>query len=185
MVGVVVSTSQESGASWGSLVDSMALVEGAEELVKQHHCTAIAVVVRFPEIDQMDQSGNVTAKELFDSYRLGQGVDAIAGVEALISHIISIRLGVPVAHAPAFEVDIDLPDNTNEFVVSPKACAEELGFTFLPCVLAYLHRAPQLVSSEPDKIYQDNSPLVRTEHVDAVVVPVILFILSDLQYFNV
>ena len=28
--------------------------------------------------------------------------------------------------------------------VSPKACAEELGYTFLPCVLAYLHRAPLL-----------------------------------------
>lgn len=29
--------------------------------------------------------------------------------------------------------------------VSPKACAEELGYTFLPCVLANLHRAPRLV----------------------------------------
>jgi hypothetical protein len=30
--------------------------------------------------------------------------------------------------------------------VSPKAVAEELGYTFLPCVLSYLHRAPSLVA---------------------------------------
>ena len=29
--------------------------------------------------------------------------------------------------------------------VSPKAAAEELGYTFLPCVLSYLHRAPSLI----------------------------------------
>ena len=29
--------------------------------------------------------------------------------------------------------------------MSPKAAAEELGYTFLPCVLSYLHRAPSLI----------------------------------------
>ena len=35
--------------------------------------------------------------------------------------------------------------------VSPKAAAEELGYTFLPCVLSYLHRAPKLVLLEDKK----------------------------------
>jgi Protein of unknown function (DUF3326) len=43
-----------------------------------------------------------TAADLFAAYRAGQGVDAIAGAEALISHVITKELGVPCAHAPAF-----------------------------------------------------------------------------------
>ena len=35
--------------------------------------------------------------------------------------------------------------------MSSKAAAEELGYTFLPCVLAYLHRAPKLVFLEDKK----------------------------------
>jgi hypothetical protein len=38
----------------------------------------------------------------FQAYRQGEGVDGIAGAEALISHVITKKLGVPCAHAPAF-----------------------------------------------------------------------------------
>jgi Protein of unknown function (DUF3326) len=54
------------------------------------------------------------------------------------------ELGIPCAHAPGLE-----PLAVDERV-SPKACAEELGYTFLPCVLANLHRAPTLVLSRSD-----------------------------------
>jgi hypothetical protein len=130
----------DTGASWGSVRNVQALIDGARKLV-QMGCTAIAVVARFPEEDNStsDAAGGYDG-ELFDSYRKGEGVDAIAGVEALISHTITKHLGVPCAHAPAFAPEMDpYPD------VAPKAAAEELGFTFLPCVLANLHRAPQLV----------------------------------------
>ena len=43
---------------------------------------------------------------------------------------------MPCAHAPAFASEEGGPSIN----VSPKAAAEELGYTFLPCVLAYLHR---------------------------------------------
>eukprot|EP01041_Mallomonas_annulata_P013246 gene13246-28042_t len=134
-----------SGASWGSVNDLDALVEGAQELIRKG-CTAIAVVVRFPEDDE-------EAAALFESYRRGVGVDAIAGAEALISHVITKRL---------------------------LACAEELGYTFLPCVLAYLHRAPSLVNLMGDIDRSSMTTTTRTSRgmmpitnaaVDSVVVP--------------
>lgn len=50
-VGVELRISSESGASWGCLQDTNTLIEGAQALVDKG-CTAIAVVVRFPEDDE-------------------------------------------------------------------------------------------------------------------------------------
>lgn len=52
--------------------------------------------------ERVQKSSPKTAKQLFEDYRNGCGVDAIAGVEAIISHVITKRLGIPCAHAPAF-----------------------------------------------------------------------------------
>ena len=51
-VGVQLHQSATSGASWGSISDTATLVEGARVLVKEHSCTAVAVVVRFPEDEE-------------------------------------------------------------------------------------------------------------------------------------
>lgn len=68
--------------------------------------------------------------------------------------------------------------------VSPKACAEEIGYTFLPCVLAYLHRAPRLIPTRETRAGGSGSGnsdrdsgggsggLLHRDDVDAVVVPV-------------
>lgn len=168
-VGVSTAVSA-SGASWGKVEDTSTLVEGARRLVNEHGCTAVAVVAAFPDEDE-DEGG----AELFEAYRRGEGVDAIAGVEALISRAIVKELGVPCAHAPAFE---EAPGAEPFAGTTPKAAAEELGHTFLPCVLANLHRAPALVPlggssglGFPGTV-QANADCLRAEHVDAVVVPV-------------
>lgn len=170
-VGVNVDVSKISGASWGSLHNPDTLLEGARELVA-NGCDAIAVVARFPEDEELDGDGSDDlAAETFDSYRKGDGVDGIAGAEALISHVITKNLMVPCAHAPAFEA------MGVEEGVSPKAVAEELGYTFLPCVLSYLHRAPRLVELKNrreignDPIQHRHDDLVTADDVDAVVVP--------------
>ena len=61
--------------------------------------------------------------------------------------------------------------------VSPKAAAEELGYTFLPCVLSYLHRAPSLIklqknSGEGPNIGLNLKNVLTADDVDAVIVPV-------------
>lgn len=121
-LGVSVSFSP-AGASQGSLAQPDALLETAQELVRLG-AEALAVVARFP--DDLD----------FSRYEQGQGVDPLAGAEAILSHLVVRELGIPCAHAPAFYPDPDPKP------VHPRAAAEEVGFTFLPSVLAGLSYAP-------------------------------------------
>jgi hypothetical protein len=119
-----------SGASWGGLERPDALLRAGESL-RRAGATAIAVVARFP-----DDPGS----EALAAYRSGAGVDALAGAEAVISHLLTRHLGIPCAHAPAL-APLDLNP-----ALDPRAAGEELGTTFLPCVLVGLSRAPDLVA---------------------------------------
>ncbi len=118
-----------SGSSWGCLARPDALLRAGERL-QQAGATAIAVVARFP-----DDPGS----EGLAAYRQGAGVDGLAGAEAVISHLLGSHLGIPCAHAPALA---PLPLQAD---LDPLAAAEELGHTFLPCVLVGLSRAPDLL----------------------------------------
>jgi hypothetical protein len=120
-----------SGASWGTIGNPGSLLRAAEVLIHQARADAIAVVARFPDD---------TGSEALQAYRHGQGVDPLAGAEAVISHLIVRTFQVPCAHAPAL---MPLPLDPD---LSPRSAAEEIGYTFLPCVLVGLSRAPQFVA---------------------------------------
>ena len=120
-----------SGASWGTIGNPGSLLRAAEVLIHQARADAIAVIARFP-----DDSGS----DALQAYRHGQGVDPLAGAEAVISHLIVRTFQVPCAHAPAL---MPLPLDPD---LSPRSAAEEIGYTFLPCVLVGLSRAPQFVT---------------------------------------
>lgn len=139
-----------SGTSWGTINNQGTLLRAAEKLIREKRVNALAVVARFP-----DDSGSQTLQ----NYRYGKGVDALAGAEAIISHLLVRQFQIPCAHSPALS---PLPLDIN---VSPKAVAEELGFTFLPCVLVGLSRAPQYTQSRnPYSFWADD--------VDSVVIPI-------------
>ncbi|MEG4228704.1 DUF3326 domain-containing protein [Microcoleus sp. N9_B2] len=121
----------ESGASWGTIGNPDSLLRAAEKLIKQAKVEAIAVVARFP-----DDEGSIA----LENYRRGKGVDPLAGAEAVISHLIVRTFKIPCAHAPALSA---LPLDPH---LSPRSAAEEIGYTFLPCVLAGLSKAPQFVT---------------------------------------
>jgi len=150
-----VSLSQgKSQASWGTLGNPDSLLRAAETLRDEQGAEAIAVVARFPDD---------TESEALQNYRQGQGVDPIAGLEAIISHLVVRTLGIPCAHAPALQ---PLPLNPQ---LSPRSAAEELGYTFLPCVLVGLSRAPQLLT--PLAPYRPQPTDIWADQVDAVVIP--------------
>ena len=143
-----------SGASWGTIGNPGSLLRTAQRLISQGRAEAIAVVARFP--DDIDS-------RVLQDYRRGWGVDPLAGAEAVISHLIVRTFQIPAAHAPAL---MPLPLDPD---LSPRAAAEELGYTFLPCVLVGLSRAPQFVLGR-----QNSVPLpedIWAEQVDAAVVP--------------
>ncbi|MEM8641761.1 MAG: DUF3326 domain-containing protein [Cyanobacteria bacterium P01_G01_bin.54] len=145
-----------SGASWGTIAQPGSLLRAAAALIERAQATAIAVVARFP--DELDT-------QTLADYRQGRGVDALAGAEAVISHLIVRQFGVPCAHAPALA---PLPIDP---AVAPRSAAEELGYTFLPCVLAGLSRAPQFMKSQAALPQKTRTPSIWSDQVDAVIVP--------------
>lgn len=140
-----------SGASWGTIGNPGSLLRAAEKLINQGGAEAIAVVARFPDDND---------SESLQNYRHGSGVDHLAGAEAVISHLIVRQFQIPAAHAPALEPLAVDPD------VSPRAAAEELGYTFLPCVLVGLSKAPQFVTAQ-----SPGSDTIWSESVDVAIVP--------------
>lgn len=148
-----------SGATWGTIRQPDSLLRGAETLVKQLGVEAIAVVARFP--DDLDSPA-------LAAYRQGKGVDPLAGAEAVISHLIVRQFQLPCAHAPALS---PLPLDPS---ISPRSAAEELGYTFLPCVLAGLSRAPHFIPPSSSPLQPSDSPQaadIWANQVDAVIVP--------------
>jgi hypothetical protein len=123
----VTTEMSSKGISWGALREPEALLRGAEQL-KVAGAEAIAVVTLCPESDDA-------------AYLAGAGVDPVGGVEAVMSHLIVRHLQIPAAHAPAF-ASTEIPQR-----VYPRAAAESLGHTFLPCILAGLSRAPRYVNT--------------------------------------
>ncbi|MFN7716134.1 MAG: DUF3326 domain-containing protein [Pseudanabaenaceae cyanobacterium] len=147
--------SGNSGATWGTIARPDALLRAAQHLLHSQKVDAIAVVARFP-----DDPDSLALQQ----YRQGAGVDALAGAEAVISHLIVREFMVPCAHAPALQ---PLPLDPT---VSPLAAAEELGFTFLPCVLVGLSRAPKFVMASHTS-YNHHSADLTAQDISVVLSP--------------
>nr|YP_002048868.1 hypothetical protein PCC_0208 [Paulinella chromatophora]ACB42658.1 hypothetical protein PCC_0208 [Paulinella chromatophora] len=165
-IGPVVDTDQKleikletnhSGVSWGSIGNPDTLIRAGERLLEAG-VTAIAIVTRFPE-----DIGN----EATNLYREGKGIDTLAGTEAVISHLLSSHLRVPCAHAPALNPLPLIP------ILDPRAAGEELGYTFLTCVLVGLSRAPNLIwVNEIRSDYKNSGSFCITgSSIGAVIVP--------------
>ncbi len=146
-----------SGSSWGGVEYPDCLLKAGEKL-KDAGATAVAVVTKFPE------ENNIASVE---SYRMGKGVDPLSGAEAVISHLMVKHLSIPCAHAPAMS---SLPISYN---LDPRTMAEEIGYTFLPSVLVGLSRAPNLVPV--DKVIHTRrglyNDLLGIEDLGAVIAP--------------
>jgi len=127
----------ESGISTGKVGNIEQLLYTAKNLLNKD-AEAIAVVCKFKDDNKNEQ------------YENGIGVDPIGGMEAIISHYLSKELKVPVAHSPTFE---DFSVSTK--IVSPKASAEYITPTFLPCILLGLHNAPKITQNGKWKMEND------------------------------
>jgi Protein of unknown function (DUF3326) len=140
-----------SGASWGTIEQPDSLLRAVDKSISIAGAEAIAVIARFP-----DDPGAT----ILHDYRHGVGVDPLAGAEAVISHLVVRTFKIPCAHAPAL---LPLPIDPE---ISPRSAAEELGYTFLPCVLVGLSRAPQFMTTP-----QSLEAGIWHDAVDAVIVP--------------
>ncbi|XP_061375121.1 uncharacterized protein LOC133317278 [Gastrolobium bilobum] len=142
----------ETGQSTGRIKNPDSLLRAVRTLVNRSKVNAIAVVGRFPDDDTDD----------VDDYRQGMGIDLLAGVEAVISHLVVKEFQIPCAHAPALS---PLPMSPS---LCPKSAAEEIGYTFLPCVLAGLSNAPQYSVRYSESMERG---CILASDVDSVILP--------------
>lgn len=115
-------------------------VEGLERLHRlllerrgEYDAVALATLIEVPEgIHQ----------EYFSSD--GSMVNPWGGVEAMLTHAVSMLFEVPSAHSPMMESTEMLAATFG--VVDPRMAAEAVSRCFLHCVLKGLHRAPRIVT---------------------------------------
>ncbi|MDG2991655.1 DUF3326 domain-containing protein [Candidatus Synechococcus calcipolaris G9] len=143
----------DSGATWGTLAEPGSLLRGVERLIQEGGAEAITIVSRCP-----DDLGTPALQ----AYRSGQGVDPLAGAEAVMSHLVVQQFQCPAAHAPAL---LPLPLDAT---ISPRSAAEELGYTFLPSVLVGLSRAPQFMTATESR---GTLEIIDASQVNAVIIP--------------
>ena len=118
-------TSMEHGKASGK-------VEGWEELIegiKQFDFDALAIAT------EIDHDPEMSLKYL----RSAGGTNPWGGVEAILSKLVSEKLGRPVAHAPLENPALNM---FNE-VIDPRKSAEAVSSAYIHCVLKGLHKAPQ------------------------------------------
>lgn len=142
----------KTGQSTGRVKHPDSLLRAVQTLINQSSVNAIAVVARFPDDDIEDMN----------DYRQGLGIDLLAGVEAIISHLVVKEFQIPCAHAPALS---PVPLSMS---LCPKAAAEEIGYTFLPCVLAGLSNAPQYLVKNSKSLERG---CILASDVDSVILP--------------
>ncbi len=118
----------QNGVSAGTVANIETLLAAARNAAEKG-ADALALVCFFEDSDDI-------------AYAAGAAVDPISGVEAILSHCVSKELKLPCAHSPAF-ADYQISSK----IVDPRAAAEYITPTFLPCVLLGLTNAPQFTQT--------------------------------------
>jgi hypothetical protein len=103
-------------------------------------------------------------QEYFDSD--GSMVNPWGGVEAIFTHTLSLRLGIPSAHSPMIESEeIEAADPG---VVDPRMAAEAVSITYLQSVLKGLKRSPGIVT---DPAGMADPTMLTAMDVSCLVIP--------------
>jgi len=88
------------------------------------------------------------------------------GVEAMLTHAVSMLFEVPAAHSPMLEsqkvADFDLG------LVEPRLAAEAVSLTFVQCMLKGLHRSPRIIT-DPDVMREEG--LINVADISCLVIP--------------
>ncbi len=122
------------------------------------------------QYDAVALSSNIQVPERFHTeyFRedMADMVNPWGGVEAMLTHAISLLYDVPSAHSPMLGsreiLDLDVG------VVDPRKSAETISTTFLHCILKGLHRSPRILRGAPAA---GAAGLVTAADVSCVVIP--------------
>ena len=99
-------------------------------------------------------------------YRIGDDVvNPWGGVEAMLTHAVSLRYGLPAAHAPMLE---SRSISESDFgIVDPRMAAEVISLAFLQSVLRGLQKSPAVNAVSPG----NRGIGVQCENISCLVIP--------------
>jgi len=124
--------------STGRAVGEIESIDGMIEVLNSHRgkydAIAISSVIEVPSNYHIDYYKSE-----------GKMVNPWGGVEALLTHAISLMYDTPSAHSPMFE-SREIA-NLEVGVVDPRMAAEEISTSFFQSVLKGLKRSPKIISS--------------------------------------
>ena len=131
----MVAEYSSSGVAAGRVEGLSYLWEAIDARLGHFDAVAIASIIDAPEEFHRSYYGSA-----------GKMINPWGGVEAILTHAVSLKYGVPAAHSPMMEsreiAELDLG------VVDPRMAAEVVSVTFLQSVLRGLQRSPRIFSSE-------------------------------------
>lgn len=122
-----------SGRAVGQIQYFEHLCEVLEKYRSQYDAVALSTEIEVPDNYYEDYFQDDNIK-----------VNPWGGVEAMLTHAISMLFDIPSAHSPMMsseEYDIDLG------VVDPRKSAEAISITNLHCILKGLHKSPRIINS--------------------------------------
>ena len=150
----MISEYTPSGAAAGRIEGLDYVYEVLDARLGEFDAVAITSVIELPP-------------ELHENYyRLGEDVvNPWGGVEAMLTHAISLRYGIPAAHAPMLEArwasEIDFG------VVDPRMAAEVISLAFFQCVLRGLQGSPTITKATTEPRIGE----IQSANVSCLVVP--------------
>ncbi len=109
---------------------------------------------------------NVPLRFHEDYYKIDDITNPWGGVEAMLTHTISVLLNIPSAHSPMLESKEIL--NLDLGIVDPRKSAELVSTTFLHCILKGLHRSPKIIT-DPQILKQ--SAVLSASDISCIVIP--------------
>jgi hypothetical protein len=144
-----------AGSAVGRVEGLNRLIEVLKEHRNEYDAVALASVIDVP---------SEFHTEYFESH--GEMVNPWGGVEAMLTHAITMLFGVPTAHSPMFESTKIA--NLEVGIVDPRMSAEAISMCFLHCILKGLHKSPKIIQ---DSSCFDHSGIISASDISCMVIP--------------
>ncbi len=149
-------------AEYSSSGSAVGRVEGLErllEVISRHRSEFDAVALA----SKVDISEGLYAKYFLSG---GEIINPWGGVEAMLTHSVSLLFNVPSAHAPMAEN----MDEANALfgIVDPRMSPEAVSSCFLHCVLKGLHKSPRIIT---DRMLFAHPSILTAADISCLVIP--------------
>jgi hypothetical protein len=144
-----------SGRAAGRVDGMPALIAALDARAGLFDAVAIASIIQVPDTYHQDyfQSG-------------GEMVNPWGGVEAILTHAVSLLYDVPSAHSPMLESQEIADEECG--IVDPRMAAEAISLGFLQCILKGLARSPRIIT-QPESMRAPG--IITASNVSCLVIP--------------